>query len=86
MTVQDEIIKAVLIGKCTSGCWAYNFIQQEKAGDNIDCCVTKLKLLNKWIQILEQYYCDVYTLDVEPCFDEDTALELSGKLLQLAKA
>lgn len=83
MTVQDEIIKSVLIGKCASGCWAYSLIQQEKAGDNIDCCVAKLSLLNNWIQILEQYYCDVYTLDVDPCFEESVALELSGKLLQL---
>lgn len=85
MTVQDEIIKAVLIGKCTSGCWAYNFIQQEKSGDNIDCCVSKLKLLNKWIQILEKYYCEVYTLDVTPCLTESDALQLVGKLNQLTK-
>ena len=87
MTTQDRIIEAVLMGRCTSGCWADTFIKQEKGGDNISCCMTKLKLLIVWIEILEKYYCDIYTLLLdESCLTEDEAVELSAKVKKLIRA
>jgi hypothetical protein len=83
MTNQTEIYNAVLQGKHTAACWANNFIQQEKGGQDIACCVKKLRLLIRWVDVLERFYCQEYQVTTEgkfECLTEQEAMVLVGKL------
>lgn len=81
MTIDNQIQNAVLKGKCVSGCWADCYVSQANGGENIDCCLDKLWLLNNWIIILEQYYKDIYVTELtESIITEEQALELVGKV------
>jgi len=84
MTNQDLIRQTVLQGKCTLACWGHSAIQQENGGENINCNLKEMYLLNKWNEILETYYCQKYD-SVDPdtafiCLTEEEALELVGKV------
>lgn len=84
MTNQDLIRQTVLQGKCTLACWGANAINQEKGGDDIKCCLKEMYLLNKWVEILQDYYCQYYE-SADPatafiCLTEAEALELVGKV------
>nr|WP_298657528.1 hypothetical protein [uncultured Flavobacterium sp.] len=90
MTNQDLITQTVLQAKCTAACWGYTSIQQEKGGDDIQCCLTKIKVLTKWYSILEDFLCQFYESE-DPdtafiCLTEEEALELVGKVKTLIKA
>ena len=81
MTNDALITQTILQAKCTLACWGDNFIQKENGGQDIKCCVAKLTLLSKWIEILEDFYCQFYTLNSSfICLIEDEALELVGKV------
>ena len=84
MTNQDLIIQTVLQAKCTAACWGDNAIKQSKSGDDITCCMKQIRLLCKWISILEDFLCQFYS-STDPktafiCLTEEEALELVGKV------
>jgi len=86
MTNQDLLIDTVLRAKCAVTYYAEKLLNQEKAGENIDCCVKKLTLINIWIEILEEYNCQMYettTEDKFQCLTEAEAMVLVGKLKKL---
>lgn len=88
MTNQDLIIQTILQSKCTLICWGDSLIKQEKGGDNIACGETKLVLLSKWIDILEDFLCQFYNSGVDDpfvCLTEEEAMELVGKIKILIK-
>jgi len=83
MTNQTQIFDTVLQGKFTAACWSNTFLQQEKAGEDITCCVKKLRLLIRWVDILERFYCQEYQTTTEgkfECLTEQQAMVLVGKL------
>lgn len=89
MTNQDLITQTILQAKCTAACWGYDAILQEKGGENIDCCMTKIRVLCKWYSILEDFLCQFYESE-DPdtafiCLTEEEALELVGKVKILIK-
>lgn len=87
-TIQDDIFMTVLKAKCTSAAWGSMFVKQEKAGDDITCCTKKLRLLNRWIEVLEGYYCQAFDYTSEDryqCLTQEEAIELVGKVKVLAK-
>ncbi len=69
---QDDIFLTVLQAKDTTGIWAENFIQKEKAGEEISrCCQLQLVLLVKWIEIMECYYSTHFSANgnITPDYD-----------------
>jgi hypothetical protein len=83
MTNQDLLIQTITQAKCTSAYLADKYIKQEKTGDSIDCCVKKLTLINRWIEILETYNCQMYETTTEgkfQCLTEEEAMLLVGKV------
>ena len=89
MTNQDLLIQTVSKAKCTVACLGDMFIKQEKAGEDISCCVKKMTLLNRWIEILETYNCQMYETDTEgkfQCLTESEAMLLVSKVNVLIAA
>ena len=83
MTNQDTLIQTVLQAKCAIAAFSEKILNQEKSGDNIDCCVRQLTLANVWVEILEEYNCQMYettTEDKFQCLTEAEAMVLVGKL------
>lgn len=84
-TFQSDIFLTVLQAKDVAGCWAENFINREKSGEDLGCCEMKLMLLVKWIRLMETYYCEHFSdhgniTPVLPCLTLAQAQELLGKL------
>ncbi len=85
-TLQSQIETAVLRGKCQVSHLTNKLIKQEKSGDNITCCTSGLKLLVRWIEVLENFYCQHYQTSGEDkfqCLTESEAMVLVGKLNKL---
>ena len=83
MTNQDLLIQTILRAKGYSGELAYKLSKQDKGGENIDCCIKKLTLLNRWIEILETYNCQMYEITTEDkfqCLTESEGMALVAKL------
>jgi hypothetical protein len=83
MTNQDILRDTVLRAKCSAAYTGESLIQQEKAGENITCCVKKLTLLVRWIEILETYNCQRYETTTEgkfQCLTEAEAMALVAKV------
>ena len=83
MTNESLLIDTVLRAKCTVAYYSEKLLNQEKSGENITCGVKKLFLLNVWIEILEEYNCQMYettTEDKFQCLTEAEAMVLVGKL------
>lgn len=83
MTNQDLLIQTVLQAKCVSAYLSDNLIKQENGGDSIKCGVKKLTLINRWIDILETYNCQMYVITTEDkfqCLTETEAMLLVAKV------
>ena len=82
MTNQDTLIQTISQAKCTIANMASDFVKQEKAGDDISCCSKKMRLLVRWVEILEDFNCyfyDTSLTDPYQCLTESEAMELVGK-------
>jgi len=89
MTNQDLIFQTVLQAKCTSACWGSNMLAKEAGGEDIKCCMADLTLLTRWIDILQDFYCQFY-LSTDPttafiCLTEEEAITFVGKVKAFIK-
>lgn len=90
MTFDVDIFNTVLKAKCVAACRAEAIINQSKGGEDVRCCELKLILLTKWIEILQNYYCDNFNSNgnITPAFtgiSQDEAQELLSKLKTFIK-
>lgn len=85
LTFQDDIFLTVLRAKDIAACMGENFINREKAGEDVECCEMKLILLVKWIGISESYYCQNFSVNGNitpdlPCLTLAQMQELLAKI------
>lgn len=59
-TFQDKFRNTVLKAKNYVSCLAGQLVDQEKYGEDIDCCVQKMVLLVNLIETAEIHYCFNY--------------------------
>ena len=84
-TVQDNIILTVLKGRCYAACWGARLIDQENAGEDIDCCEKELFVFIELLEIANRTYCKYYdefgnlTPD-DPCLTFPEFQVLIGKI------
>lgn len=86
-TNQDNIILTMLKAKCFAACWGSKLIDQEKAGEDIDCCEVELFVFIELIQIMDRTYCQYYGTNgnLSPADPNLTQLEMQSLLGKIKK-
>ena len=85
MLVEDEIFVNLFKGKMFLKILLQRIMDKREHGEKIECDRSKLILLNKWIDILQDYYDSIEdgVLPTDHNMDEEDAYELMAKIESL---